>query len=193
MVAPPGALRLTGSMKKSILLLLAGLCAGLCSGCATILKDDAQPVAFTSDPAGATVTINGAVVGQTPTTVMLKHSVKRQMVLVEKPGYRPEAFRLEKKVDALTFGNVIAGGVIGFGVDIATGNAMNYAESVHVRLRPLDGAADDKPAVLQSGSGIDLPRKDSSSPPVRPNPELSAAAGAEGCRSSAPAGVARCG
>lgn len=148
-------------MKKIIVFLLAGACAGLFSGCATILKDDSQPVAFTSDPAGATVKINGAVVGQTPTTVMLKHSVKRQMVQVEKPGYHPEAFRLEKKVDALTFGNVIAGGVIGFGVDIATGSATDYAESVHVRLRPLDAAPEMKSEIIQNTSGIDLPRRES--------------------------------
>jgi hypothetical protein len=155
-------------MKKLILLLLAGACAGLLGGCATILKDDSQPVAFTSDPSGATVKINGATVGQTPTTAMLKHSVKRQMVLVEKDGFHPEAFRLEKKVDALTFGNVIVGGVIGFGVDIATGNATNYAESVHVRLRPLGAAEAGSPAVRQTGSGIDLPRKDSPSPGAEP-------------------------
>jgi hypothetical protein len=158
-------------MKKTILLLLlAGACAGFLSGCATILKDDAQPVAFTSDPVGATVKINGANVGQTPTTVMLKHSVKRQMVLIEKEGFQPEAFRLEKKVDALTFGNVIAGGVIGFGVDIATGNATNYAESVHVRLRPLDAPDGNASSVTQSGSGIDLPRKDSPGPAAVPSP-----------------------
>ena len=160
-------------MKKIVLIFLAGACAGFLSGCATILKDSTQPVAFTSDPAGATVKINGATVGQTPTTVMLKHSVKRQMVLVEKDGYRPEAFRLEKKVDALTFGNVIAGGVIGFGVDIATGNATNYAESVHVRLRPLDAAPEQKAEILQTASGIDLPRKDSAvtvTPPAEATP-----------------------
>lgn len=173
-------------MKKAILLLLAGACAGIFSGCATILKDDAQPVAFTSDPAGATVKINGAAVGQTPTTVMLKHSVKRQMVLIEKGGYQPEAFRLEKKVDALTFGNVIAGGVIGFGVDIATGNATNYAESVHVRLRPIDAPDAGTPNITQTGSGIDLPRKDATTqhaapvdpaPPSPPLPKPSEGAG----------------
>ena len=155
-------------MKKIFLFLLTGACAGLLSGCATILKDDSQPVAFTSDPAGATVRINGAAVGQTPTTVMLKHSVKRQMVLVEKEGFHPEAFRLEKKVDALTFGNVIAGGVIGFGVDIATGNATNYAESVHVRLRPLDAAPEQKAEIQQTASGIDLPRKESTTTVTAP-------------------------
>ncbi|MBA4136279.1 MAG: hypothetical protein C0518_03060 [Opitutus sp.] len=163
-------------MKKQILLLLAGACACLLSGCATILKDDSQPVAFTSDPVGATVKINGASVGQTPTTVMLKHSIKRQMVQIEKPGYHPEAFRLEKKVDALTFGNVIAGGVIGFGVDIATGNATNYAESVHVRLRPLDAAADQKAEIVQSASGIDLPRKDTPAPVATPEAPAAPAA-----------------
>lgn len=148
-------------MKKIPLLLLAGACACFFSGCATVLKDDTQPVAFTSDPPGATVTINGVVVGETPTTVMLKHSVKRQMVQVEKAGFNPEVFRLEKKVDALTFGNVIVGGVIGFGVDIATGNATNYAESVHVRLRPLD-ATGARREVTQTTTGIELPRRDAS-------------------------------
>ena len=37
----------------------------------------------------------------------------------------------------MTFGNIIFGGIIGVGVDVATGKATDYQESVHVNLRPL--------------------------------------------------------
>jgi len=40
-----------------------------------------------------------------------------------------------------TFGNIIAGGVIGWGVDSATGADNKYPESVMVQLVPVSGGA----------------------------------------------------
>ena len=69
---------------------------------------------------------------------MIKRSSKRQMVRYELEGYRTETFRLGKSVSGMTFGNIIFGGLIGAGVDIASGKATNYEDSVHVKMIPLD-------------------------------------------------------
>ena len=60
------------------------------------------------------------------------------MVRYELKGYRTETFRLGKSVSGMTFGNIIFGGLIGAGVDIASGKATNYEDSVHVKMIPLD-------------------------------------------------------
>lgn len=121
---------------RALALVFSLALALLSSGCATIVKDDSQPVAFSSDPQGATILINGTPRGQTPTTIMVKRSAKKQMIQMEMSGYETEMFPLGKSVAGMTFGNIIFGGLIGVGVDIATGKATNYEESVHVKLRP---------------------------------------------------------
>lgn len=105
--------------------------------CATITKDESQPVAFSSEPQGAEVSINSVPMGTTPTTVMVKRKMGTTMVGIYKEGYHKENFALDKSVAAMTFGNIIFGGIIGVGVDVATGKATDYQESVHVNLRPL--------------------------------------------------------
>ena len=108
------------------------------SGCATITKSDSQPVAFSSEPQGATVSLNGVPRGTTPVTIMVEKHYGDQMVMFQKDGYRVEQFKVEKHVAGMTFGNIIFGGIIGVGVDIATGKAMTYQDSIQVRLGPLE-------------------------------------------------------
>ena len=106
------------------------------NSCATITKDDSQPVAFSSEPQGAEVAINQIPRGTTPTTIMVKRKFGKSMISISKEGYETETFKLEKSVSGMTFGNIIFGGVIGAGVDVATGKATNYQDSVHIKLRP---------------------------------------------------------
>lgn len=107
------------------------------NSCATITKDDSQPVAFSSEPQGAIVALNSIPRGTTPTTIMVKRKFGKSLVQVSKEGYETENFPLEKSVSGMTFGNIIFGGIIGAGVDVATGKATNYQDSVHIVLRPI--------------------------------------------------------
>ncbi len=124
-------------MRKVMMLALAGLMICFFTGCATIVKDDSQPVAFSSDPQDAVISINGTPRGKTPSTIMVKRSAKKQMVQYTLEGYETTTFPLEKSVAGMTFGNIIFGGLIGVGVDIATGKATNYQDSVHVLMKPI--------------------------------------------------------
>jgi hypothetical protein len=119
--------------------------AAFTSGCATITKSESQPVAFSSEPQGATVSINGVPSGITPVTIMIERKYGAQMGTMALDGYKTEQFKLQKHVAGMTFGNIIfcpAVAIIGVGVDAATGKATNYQEAVQVKLIPLPGKPD---------------------------------------------------
>ncbi len=116
------------------------LMAAFTSGCATFTKSESQPVAFSSEPQGATVSINGVPSGITPVTIMITRKYGDQTCAITRDGYQTEQFKLQKHVAGMTFGNIIfnpAVAIIGVGVDVATGKATNYQESVQVKLIPL--------------------------------------------------------
>ena len=135
------------------------------NSCATITKDDSQPVSFSSEPQGAEVSLNNIPVGTTPTTVMVKRKFGKTRVTYAKEGYETQTFPLDKSVAAMTFGNIIFGGFIGAGVDVATGKATNYQDSVHVKLIPKDGSS--PPATSTSNSNLQPPIQ------TRPNQSMS--------------------
>ena len=121
-------------------------------GCATIVGGAAdQPVAITSVPDGATISIrnrSGAEVhhGTTPATVALKKKAgyfrhEGYQVRIEKPGYAAQAFSLSWRLSAWYFGNIIIpGGLIGLAlVDPATGAMWKIKpDTIERRLEPLD-------------------------------------------------------
>lgn len=110
--------------------LLAGSLA--LGSCASIVSHSRYPVALTSAPVGATVSVvdrNGKEVfsGTTPTSVELKSSAgffKRAIYSVSfsKPGFEKKVIPLEADVNGWYFGNIVFGGAIGLLiVDPATG------------------------------------------------------------------------
>jgi hypothetical protein len=102
---------------KKILVLAISLSL---SSCATIIHGSRQDVGFSSNPTGASVTINGANFGNTPTVVKLKRS-DTQAVKISLDGYLPYEVVLTRKVDGWIAGNIIFGGIIGLIVDAADG------------------------------------------------------------------------
>ena len=109
------------------------------SNCATISEDDHQAVTFTSEPSGAEILINSIPRGKTPLTTFVKKKRGDTIIEVNKFGFETETFVLDKSFSGKTFGNIIFGGLglVGMGVDVATGKAKKYENSVHIILRPL--------------------------------------------------------
>jgi PEGA domain len=90
------------------------------SNCATIIHGSKQDVGFSSNPTGASVTINGESFGKTPTVVKLQRK-DQQSVKISLDGYLPYEVVLTRKVDGWIAGNIIFGGIIGLIVDAADG------------------------------------------------------------------------
>lgn len=145
-------------MHTSLRPLVVAALSLLLGGCATIVKDDNQPVAFSSDPQGAVVSINGVPRGTTPATIMVERKRQKQMLEISKEGYQTVHMPLQKHIAGMTFGNIIFGGIIGFGVDYATGKGANYQDTVTIKLIPLP-----KPGVAaapQNGLGLSVAIQD---------------------------------
>lgn len=111
------------------------------SGCATIIHGTTQEIPVTSEPPGATVATTGDVKTTTPGKLELKRKTGHVLTFT-KEGYKPETTKLESVLSGAVAGNIIAGGLIGWGVDAATGGDSRLVpESVHVILKPLDPVA----------------------------------------------------
>lgn len=93
----------------------------LTSGCATIIHGSRQKVGVSSNPSGATVYIDGQMMGRTPTIVVLTRKDFHHVKIVL-PGYMPYETDLIRKVDAWIAGNILFGGLIGLGVDAVSGS-----------------------------------------------------------------------
>jgi hypothetical protein len=126
---------------------LAAMCAlVLSSSCATIVNGTHQPVAFSSNPEGAEVFVNGTARGVTPTTVELPRSSSDSNVVFKKVGYQDTTENLHSSISGYYFLNILLGGVIGLVLDAVDGAWYGYDGSVQANL-PVEVAQRDRPAV----------------------------------------------
>jgi hypothetical protein len=104
------------------------------TGCATVMNGTSQPVAFKSDPDGAVIKLATGQTCTTPCQYELKRG-KDSMVTFSKEGYQPAKVYIQSRTGGATFGNIIAGGVIGGVVDGSNGASNHlYPSPVYVRL-----------------------------------------------------------
>ena len=120
---------------------LAALCLLILSclqmgGCATILNGDHQPVAFSSEPENATVKIDGVAMGKTPCVIPVARKGGDKLVQLELAGHKTVMLELDNQIAAAGFGNILFGGIIGVGIDAASGRAGSYQKSLHIVFEP---------------------------------------------------------
>lgn len=127
-----------------IRVVLAAAIAAPCVGCASVTRGTTENISISSTPAGATAEITGLDIPTscvTPCVVQAKRNADIT-VTVNKEGYEPQVIPLTKEVPptgAAGFaGNVLLGGVVGMGVDAATGAALDHKPNpVIVTLQPV--------------------------------------------------------
>lgn len=138
---------------------LAIACAGL-GGCASIIEGTTQNVAVTSSPAdGAKCVLRsseGTYYVTTPGNTIVHKTKNDLSVECDKEGYQHASTTLPSHFNGATAGNILAGGIIGMGVDAATGANYNYPASIDVRMSP---ALTPQPAAstVPAPSGADKP------------------------------------
>ena len=113
------------------LFLLASLCWN--TGCASIAHPGPDKVALTSTPAGATVKLDGMVLGQTPLTASIGRQSRNLSFSL--PGYDDSNIPVARKFNGWVVGNILFGGLVGIVVDSATGNSLEAEPRMHIDLR----------------------------------------------------------
>lgn len=165
----------------------AGALALALGGCATITKGTTQNVGVdTPGVTGAVCTVTSTVGPQTvstPGVFILAKSSAALPVKCTKACYHDSGGILGSTFEAMTAGNLIVGGVIGFGVDAISGAINKYPDQISIPMVPIPGCGGPPPAPgRQRSKGIPPVAVRPAPPPVtqpqiaaEPEPQLSEA------------------
>jgi hypothetical protein len=118
--------------------------AALLAGCATITRGTMQSVSVnTPNVTGAVCTLSSTSIGTrtitAPATVSLEKGQDNIAVHCKKQCYTDGVGTLASSVEGMTAGNILVGGVIGLGVDAASGAINKYEPGVDIRMTPIKG------------------------------------------------------
>jgi len=116
------------------------LIAGMSTGCASIVNGNNQSVSVTTRSqgaqlAGATCKLTndkGEWYALTPGSVTIRRSYNDLAVDCAYDGLDAGITNAKSTTKGMVFGNLIFGGVIGAGIDIASGAAYDYPNVIHV-------------------------------------------------------------
>lgn len=122
----------------------------LLSGCASIVKGSTASIAIASPPVtGATCTLSsgqGSWSVMTPGAVSVERSKEDIQIRCVKDGYQDGIAVIPSNFEGWTVGNLIFGGIIGVGVDAATGAMNDYPNSFQVPMLKAEPAPPAKPS-----------------------------------------------
>ena len=112
------------------------------TGCASIVSGTNQPVSVETRAKGESVVgasctmINdkGKWFVTTPGPATVQRSFNDLSVNCEKTGASPGIAMVKSSTKPMAFGNIIFGGVIGAGVDVATGAAYDYPTLITIEM-----------------------------------------------------------
>lgn len=109
------------------------------TGCATIVNGRYQQVTVQTQPPGSYCVLTNDkgrwVVNSTPNTVNVHRSMDNLHITCQKPGYKSDVATYTSHATAIVLGNVLAGGVIGVGIDAGDGSAFSYPNQIKMILK----------------------------------------------------------
>lgn len=123
-----------------------GMCA--LSACATVTRGTTESLSIQSEPDGARVELSSGQTGITPCSFELKRKTDL-MVFLHKEGFKDATVTVDSQVAGAgatgMAGNVLIGGIIGVGIDAASGATKSLRPNpVHVHLVVRDAANADR-------------------------------------------------
>ena len=155
-------------------ILLAASVALMLGGCATVTRGTTDQMTITSEPTGARVKTSLAHSCVTPCTIQVSRK-DEFIVSYDLDGYEPVEVPVKTQLagsGAAGFaGNVLLGGVIGMGVDAATGSTLEHVPNpVRATLVPIRSAPMSKRELVASRKKAPVTRRPAA---VAPEPETS--------------------
>ena len=120
--------------------MIIGLGLTVC-GCASVIKGSSQSIAISTPPTtGASCTL-GSAQGNwmviSPGVASVEKSKEDIQVRCVKPGWQDAAATIPSNFEGWTVGNLLLGGIIGLGVDAATGAINEYPHTFQIAMTPM--------------------------------------------------------
>lgn len=111
------------------------------AGCSTIIEGRSQQIMVNTNPSGADCDIyrNGekiASIIDTPGSAYIEKTKYDIRIECDKDGYQTASYLNHSGTAGATWGNIVAGGGIGWAVDSATGSDNKYESPVNITLVP---------------------------------------------------------
>ncbi|WP_235705857.1 hypothetical protein [Acidiphilium iwatense] len=134
------------------------------AGCASIVDGTNQTLSVQTTAAGQSLagaqcalkSNKGTWFVNTPGTVTVHRAYDNLNIKCAKAGYQPGIATVASSTKGMAFGNVLFGGVIGAGVDMADGAAYNYPKLIKVPMQPaVTASAAPTAATVKPGQPVD--------------------------------------
>ena len=132
---------------KYLQLLAIFVVALLMNSCATILTGTTQRVTIDSTPQGASIVVDGRLMGTTPAKVRLERDLNALIddgkdIRLEMDGYYPDGYYLGTDIEPVCILNVFC--PVGFALDAVTGAIMRYdSDYYNFLMVPMETAPDN--------------------------------------------------
>lgn len=143
MTLPPHcAASVQGDRHAQVASIFVSAAAALTTGCASIVTGHNQPISVETRNKGVMVkeasckleNDKGTWFVTTPGSVTVRRSFDDLHVRCEKEPLEPGLLTVKSTTKAMAFGNAIFGGLVGAGVDVATGAAYDYPSLITVEM-----------------------------------------------------------
>lgn len=158
------------TIRTLVVLSAAVLGTAFSSGCATVTRGTTEQITVQSDPSGASVRLSNGFTGITPATFTVPRKGDL-MVTVSKDGYETSDVALPSQLagagTAGFLGNALIGGIIGGGVDMATGATLSHVpnplkvslvkKSEAAATPPLPASPPPAPAATETPANTSIP------------------------------------
>ncbi|HEY7978753.1 MAG TPA: TonB family protein [Rhizomicrobium sp.] len=138
------------------------------SGCASVIKGSSQTIAIATPPtSGANCLLtskegNWPVV--TPGVVKVERSKEDIVIRCTKPGWQDATQTIPSNFEGWTVGNLLIGGIIGIGIDAATGAINEYPHTYNVAMIPAAGNAPAAEAATAENSPATMAAENTTAP-----------------------------
>lgn len=133
-------------MNHKTLAVLAAVAMACLGGCGTITQGVHQDIAISSSPPGARCDLtkpdgtSAGSVDSTPGKVHVRKTKYDLLMTCKLAGYQDSSTYLKSGIATGTYGNLILGGAIGWGIDSAVGADNEYPSTAMVTFVPANGA-----------------------------------------------------
>ena len=125
---------------QKIAIIFAALGFSFLTSCASVVNGTHQTISVLTPPVqGAQCVLENNkgkwYLSNTPSSVVVHRSYKNLIVSCKKSGYSSATVAFKSKTKPAALGNILLGGAIGAGVDMANGAAYEYPLEIKVPLK----------------------------------------------------------